>query len=75
MSESILCRSCNTVMATDYCESEGAATTCWHSCPRCGHRRMTSEPGLYIASGAQKSGVVSEAEAGLNRAGRALFVV
>lgn len=75
MSESIRCRACDTVMVTDYCESERSTTTCWHSCARCGQQRMTSEPGLYVAAGAQKNSVVTEAEAGLSSQGRALFVL
>lgn len=57
-------------MATDHCESDGTATTCWHSCPRCNHRRMTSEPGLFIARKARRSSVDTEAEAGLGPQGR-----
>ena len=55
MSESIVCRTCAAAMATERCESGRQATTCWHVCPVCGERRMTSEPGVYEARGARRS--------------------
>ena len=55
MSESITCRTCAAAMTTEHCESGREATTCWHVCPVCGKRRMTSEPGVYEARGARRS--------------------
>ena len=55
MSESIVCRTCAAAMATERCERGREATTCWHVCPVCGERRMTSEPGVYEARGARRS--------------------
>ncbi|MFK7854444.1 MAG: hypothetical protein AB8B79_10040 [Granulosicoccus sp.] len=37
------CRTCNTGMVVDHCESSQYATTCWHHCPLCKQVRLTSE--------------------------------
>ncbi len=55
MSESIVCRTCAVTMTTEHCEAGRDATTCWHSCPVCGQRRMTSEPGRYEARDARRA--------------------
>lgn len=55
MSESIACRTCAAAMTVERCERGHGATTCWHQCPVCGQRRMTSEPGAYVARGARKA--------------------
>lgn len=55
MSDSIVCRTCAVTMTTDHCEAGRDATTCWHSCPVCGQRRMTSEPGVYEARDARRT--------------------
>lgn len=63
MSESITCRTCAVSMTTDFCETGTEATTCWHSCPVCGHRRMTTQRGLYEARGARLAQVDAEVRA------------
>ena len=63
MSESIACRTCAVTMTTEHCERGDGATTCWHVCPVCGHRRMTSELGVYEARGARRAPVGTVAAA------------
>lgn len=43
MDEDIRCRCCGSTMGVDRRESERLTVTAWHSCPTCGHVRMTSE--------------------------------
>ncbi len=37
------CRSCQSPMVVDRCESSDHATTTWHQCPLCKQVRLTSE--------------------------------
>ena len=64
MSEPICCRTCEVAMVTERCERGHGATTCWHLCTVCGQRRMTSEPGAYVARDARKAPARAVAIAG-----------
>jgi len=54
------CRSCQTPMVVDRCESSEHATTCWHQCPLCKQVRLTSE--RAPASARHASSVARQAE-------------
>ena len=47
----VLCRTCAVPMTTDASEAGDRATTRWHSCPVCRHRRMTCEPDALGTAG------------------------